>query len=266
MKKLLLLTTCIANSDNLSDLDRMLVSYSAPRDEFLHIILIQGDVSNYSPRIDRIKEKAEVIFVESIVSLSKARNILYEHSLRNGFFEQADIVSFPDDDCWYPEGNLDEIYHLFHHDEKLDMFVCRFSENTKKVERTDKFRPIKISELVSKCASVTIFCRTRVIDKSEFFDESLGIGSPNNGGEDLDFAMRSYINSSKVLFSDCAFVGHLDEKPGMKHRYFRGGLKALRKNSRKHPLFFAFFIRKILVGFYYVAKYKMPLNMFFSVK
>ena len=264
MKKLLMMTTCIVNPENIRDLMRMVDSYDNSQATYSHVVLIQTDYSGYEKEIEYIKQKADVIYTETMVSLSRARNIIYEYAHEQGLLDEAEIIAFPDDDCWYPGKNLDNIYAMFEKDNQLDLFVCLSSESPSELDESMTPQPITVKELINTATSNTIFVRKCALDKKEFFDEKLGIGSVNNGGEDVDFAMRCFVKSRKSLYLRTAIVWHQEENMGDKPRYFQGGFKALKKNALKHPMFAVFCFRKFLVGVYYMMKYGMSPKMFFS--
>ncbi len=264
MKKLLMMTTCIMNPDNVNDLLRMIDSYDNSDEKYRHIILIQSDYSAFVEQVEYLRTKAIVIHSETIVSLSKARNIIYNHAKDNDLLSDVELIAFPDDDCWYPGDNLNKIYSMFVEDSALDLFVCRSSESAEEITAQDKPRDISVKELINTCNSNTIFARVTAIDFDDFFDEALGIGSKNNGGEDVDFAMRCFVKARKAFYLDKSIVWHRDQDMAEKPVYFRGGFKALKKNALKHPMFAFYCFRKALVGVYYMLKYGMSPKMFLS--
>ena len=112
-KNLLMLTTCIVNEENMQDLLRMVRSYRDDFSDYIHIILLQGDSGNFKSIVSALELSTHIIMVSKIISLSKARNIMFEHAISSGIFEQCEVIAFPDDDCWYPDNNLSEIFNLF---------------------------------------------------------------------------------------------------------------------------------------------------------
>lgn len=262
-KKLLMLTTCIVNEENIQDLLRMVRSYRDGFSNCIHLILLQGDLSNFKSAINALELSTHIISVPNVISLSKARNIMFEHAMNSGFLDLCEVIAFPDDDCWYPDNNLSDIFTLFEKNTTLDLFVCRYSASTQSLHQS-KGQNLSLKQLVSYGSSATLFTRVSCLDKKNFFDESLGIGSPNNGGEDLDFALRVFKKSRHGIFFDHPLVGHSDKVVSKNYRYFQGSFRALRKNLFLHPLIPLLFIRKFLVGIYYVLRFGMPVKKFFS--
>ena len=262
-QKLLMLTTCIVNEENMQDLIRMVRSY---RDDFsngIHIILLQGDCSKFRSVISALELSTHIITVPNVISLSKARSIMLEYAIDSELYDQCEVIAFPDDDCWYPDNNLSAILSLFEKHSTLDLLVCRYSANTKSLHQSES-QNLTLKQLMHYGSSATLFTRISCLNKNEFFDELLGIGSPNNGGEDLDFALRVYKKSRDKIFFDSPLVGHNDKVASKNYRYFQGSFRALRKNLFSHPLLPLFFIRKFLVGIYYVLRFGMSIRKFFS--
>ncbi|MGF1756330.1 glycosyltransferase family 2 protein, partial [Vibrio makurazakiensis] len=197
--RLLMMTTCIVDDNNINDLLRMLNSYQGQNFSRYQIVLLQGSCDGFIEQVKGMKKVADVIFSDDVISLSSARNRMIKFAMNNGLLAESSIITFPDDDCWYPNDNLAELVDKFDIDPELELLVCRYSSKTKLVSDSVEQR-LSTKDLIEHGSSVTLFVRKELIDIDDFFDEKLGIGSVNNGGEDLDFSLRAYAKSTKSLF------------------------------------------------------------------
>jgi hypothetical protein len=59
--------------------------------------------------------------------LSTTRNIVLRQLAAGGAMAADALVSFPDNDCWYPPELLVQVAELLARDESLDFSLCRYS-------------------------------------------------------------------------------------------------------------------------------------------
>jgi glycosyltransferase involved in cell wall biosynthesis len=142
-----------------------------------------------------------ILHLRSEVGLSRARNA----GLRQ---VEADVVAFPDDDCWYPPDLLERVTRVFAERPLLGGVHGR--PVGRPSGRNDP-RPGAMTRynLWGLVGSYMLFVRRRVADAVGPFDEMLGIGSPGpwRGGEDLDYVLRC-LNSGFSLFYDPSLLVH----------------------------------------------------------
>jgi hypothetical protein len=198
--------------------------------------------------------------VPTRISLSAARNILLR-SRGVSAAEPFDIVGFPDDDCWYPPGALAFVADQFAADSDLDFWFCRYASNPEPFAESPS-QGATAGLVVQHASSNTMFVRRLILDRVGRFDEDLGVGTPNSGGEDLAFALGSYLSSRKARFCDRAGIGHRDKISEFGVRYYPGSLLALARHARAHKSVFAQYVRKIAVGIYLVLKGTLSAGQF----
>jgi GT2 family glycosyltransferase len=107
-----------------------------------------------------------------------------------------------------------------------------------------------------------MFLHSRIAEAIGGFDEELGIGTANNGGEDTDYALRAYRQSRKSRFVNRALIGHRDHNPRLRSRYYRGSLIAIARHTAMRPASVALLVRKIMVGSFLVATRDMSSQEF----
>jgi hypothetical protein len=262
--KILLLTTCIYTESNLIDLNRLISSIksqSNPELEFVHYILFQN---NMNPNLDGLltsnaNYNQNKLFIDGIVSLSKARNILIDNVFENENLDSFDYVSFPDDDCWY----TDSFWRVFSEISLLnsiELFYTKFGSKPNKF--SIGVNSHSTLSLINNASSNTTVYHVSILKKLKYFDESLGVGTKNNGGEDTDFAVRALLLSKSCYFHDDIIVGHRDALPEFRHKYYKGTFYVLRKYGLSNISIFPFFVRKLLVGLVFFICNKINVSDF----
>lgn len=256
---ILLVSTSNAASGRSAVLDRMLDSVERaalrmPDAEIRVLLLLQGidqPVENFA-----FPGRVEVLRVDRIVPLSIARNRLLAHAFDNGMIGDDTVVAFPDDDCWYPEGALERIAGRFAADRTLDFWFCRYASNPSATADAAVFtgRPARARDVVRHASSNTIVTRGRIVRAIGAFDETLGVGTPNFGGEDLDFALHAFRHARRSTFADENLVGHRDKSADLRSKYYRGSLIVLGRHARRVPGAWYEYARKIAIGAYLGAR------------
>ncbi len=193
---------------------------------------------------------------ETRVSLSDARNILLGPEAAGSAISADDIVGFPDDDCWYPEGTLTMISRAFEANPQLDFWFCRYSSAPDNSSEVVGFRP-SLQTVISRASSNTIFVRGRLATLIGGFDPHLGVGAQLAGGEDTDYALRAFRQARATLFIDGAIVGHRDPDKRLRGKYYPGALRAISNNARGNSAWVAAFLRKLAVGLWLIFKMQM---------
>lgn len=207
-------------------------------------------------------------FVQAIpaaetLSLSAARNLLLAYASSNGIIDLRTVVGFPDDDCWYPAGALEYIAHAFARSPQLGLWFCRYSSQPLPIIRaTGASRPASARDVIRQASSNTIFVRGRVLRDDRVFDETLGIGTVNGGGEDTEFALRAWLSSARSLYLPAPVIGHRDKTPQLRPKYYRGGLIALARHARQQPRIGFELARKLAVGVWLVGTRQLPASSF----
>jgi hypothetical protein len=201
--------------------------------------------------------------VSHALSLSAARNYLLSHIVAGGLIESDTVDGFPDDDCWYPAGTLDFVAQSFAQMPSLDLWFCRYASLPVSLARTEA-EPRKATprEVVRYASSNTMFVRGRILQAGMAFDESLGVGTPNGGGEDTEFALRAYLASRRSIYFPAPVVGHRDNIPQLRPKYYRGGLIALARHAPREPRIGFELIRKLAVGLWLVGTRQLAITTF----
>lgn len=260
---IVLLTTCDGQLQRLQDVHRLVASVehglaSVPDAVVRHFLLVQRFNEQQGRDLSADFPDFVTVFTsEKRVSLSRARNLLLSDEIAGTALATADIVAFPDDDCWYPDGTLAAVIAAFR-DPQLDFWFCRYGSHA--VAPTRKAEVPPLQSVISYASSNTIFLRGSLAQKTQGFDERLGIGSEINGGEDTEYALKAFHGARKSLFVSERAVGHRDFDGSHRSRYFSGAMVAIWRHAGKSPAGIWAAMRKTLVGVALAATGRMAVG------
>ncbi|MEE9330724.1 MAG: hypothetical protein V3U89_00705 [Methylophilaceae bacterium] len=263
-----LFTTCDSQGDRLNELLRLLDSVDHAvqqhRLSIKHYILLQRAENIPEQLTPRLSKDREFMMVNERLSLSRARNVMLNRAAQDATLENAEICAFPDDDAWYANGFLNEVSAFLMNEPNISVFSCRYGSTPIEIKHASDLqinpKPVNVGSFIQSVSSVTLFLKTKIALKNAFFDERLGVGAKINGGEDLDYALRSYTNSeAQVAMSRLKLVGHRDRVTWARSTYYSGSLFAIAKSARADKTIFFQLLRKIAVGFYFVLKRELKL-------
>lgn len=205
----------------------------------------------------------QAIPAADMLSLSAARNVLLSHAASNDLIDSDTIVGFPDDDCWYPEGTLELVADSFAQCPQLGLWFCRYSSKPAAADGpASVLRPAAPRDVIRHASSNTMFVHGDVLLPGMTFDETLGVGTANGGGEDTEFALRVYLSGRPSLYLPAPVIGHRDKTPQLRPTYYRGGLIALARHARREPRIGFELMRKLAVGLWLVMTRQLPVGSF----
>ena len=205
----------------------------------------------------------QAVPVSETLSLSAARNLLLAYASSNGLIDSTTVVGFPDDDCWYPRGALELVVRSFAQSPQLGLWFSRYSSKPVPVAQVKRaMRVATPRDVIREASSNTMFVRGRVLRDDTAFDETLGVGTANGGGEDTEFALRAYLSSQRTFYLPAPVIGHRDKIPELRPKYYRGGLIALARHARQQPRIEFELARKLAVGLWLVGTRQLPVAAF----
>lgn len=126
---------------------------------------------------------------------------------------RGDIVSFPDDDCWYPQDLLEKVADFFSSNPGFDGLTGRCVDRSGEdsVGRYVKEEGlVGLTDLFRKATAVTMFFTRESTRKVAGFDEDVGPGTETiyQGAEDLQYLMRLLKAGCRVFYSPRILVYH----------------------------------------------------------
>lgn len=140
-------------------------------------------------------------------NLSLARNIGLNAAT-------ADLIGFPDDDCWYEPDLLEQVVKRFSaEDAPAGVGVRWLEEGDPPIsatrltwERSKVFRDIPVT-------SFTLFFHKKLFDQIGDFDARLGIGLWFGSAEETDLVLRALYAGALLAYEPSAVVHHPVRKP-----------------------------------------------------
>ncbi|MGI4848509.1 MAG: glycosyltransferase family A protein [Janthinobacterium lividum] len=165
--------------------------------EFELFIVDQNDDDRLMPLIQQYNGHFPIRRLHSPKGLSRARNVALSEIT-------GDLVAFPDDDCWYPDGVLSYLARKFMADPALDGVTGRFVDD----DGHDEGRWLASTRILNRynvwrgAISFSIFLRRALVEKIGCFDETLGVGSGTRwgAGEETDFLLRGLDAGGRMEF------------------------------------------------------------------
>ena len=199
----------VATVGRKDELRRLLQSLGLQSYTNFHVFLADQNCAGY---LDDMLEEFSRLSITRIMlpseGVSKARNALLPLS-------SAEIVVFPDDDCWYAPDTLEQVVHAFQKQSTASALlgVWRSSENALQA-RYGKNGGVSPCGCFRHAGTCVQFYRREAVQEAKQFDEILGPGTelPYGCGEDTDFLLRASAKG-KVLRNDSIKVFHPDVDP-----------------------------------------------------
>jgi len=182
---------------------------------FRAIVLDQND----DARLDPIVERYRTAFSIEHIRLPKGgRSRAMNHGLER---VAADIIGFPDDDCWYPATLLENVADFFRTHAKVDGVCGRtLDEHGRPTQlRWDsQAGPVTKRNLFRRSIACTTFYRRHVVDVVGRFDESFGIriaatGEVVGAGEESDYLLRAMAAGLRQSYEPRIVVHHDSYRP-----------------------------------------------------
>ena len=124
----------------------------------------------------------------------------------------ADVVAFPDDDCWYPDDLLERVAQRLDGEPRLDGVTGRAAASDG--SSSTSWRPDRAvltrENLWNRAISFTIFLRRELVARVGAFDELLGLGSgtPWHSAEEIDYLVRAIDAGARIEYDPSLVVTH----------------------------------------------------------
>jgi glycosyltransferase involved in cell wall biosynthesis len=155
--------------------------------DFELLIVDQNPDERLAPLVDEYRQHFRIVRYRSEPGLSRARNV----GLR---YASGDVISFPDDDCWYPDGLLSYVAGRLRSQPSLDGITGRFVDGAGNEEGRwlDRTQTLNRFNVWRGAISFSIFLRSPLVDSIGTFDEALGVGAgtPWGAGEETEYLLR----------------------------------------------------------------------------
>jgi glycosyltransferase involved in cell wall biosynthesis len=228
--RFLLLTSSDTGHEAVARLSGLFASIERQGVEGDHVLVLRGEGTPDLPPSDRFR--VHTVYVPFDTSLAVARNMAIRHARDLGLLDQADVVGFPDDDCEYAAGALQQAAHLLGGGEAL---VCvPYAPSTTAINRRrfpDLDTPITPTLAMQAGSCVGIFLPGWAVNAIGDFDERYGLGAHFGAAEDTDYVLRAFSSGLTCRYRGRdALVLHA-YKSSRPAQYYLGNLAALAKHA-----------------------------------
>ncbi|MGZ4335725.1 MAG: glycosyltransferase family 2 protein [Gaiellaceae bacterium] len=199
----------VATVDRVSELERLLASLEAQTHRDFRVLLVD---QNQDDRLDPIlpeQRHFDIVRLRSARGLSRARNAAVGSI-------QADLVAFPDDDCVFAPGLLEEVAERFAREPSLDGLTGRAVDEAGRSSPSWASDPqiLTRENLWNRAISFAIFLRAPLVARIGRFDEELGLGAstPWSSGEEIDYLLRGLAADARIEYDPALVVTHSDKR------------------------------------------------------
>ncbi|MBW6396609.1 glycosyltransferase family 2 protein [Roseomonas sp. HJA6] len=196
--------------------------------------------ASYAPRMTLKRLRS------SVRSANHARNLGLRHA-------RGEIITFPDDDCLYPPGVLDQVDQAFRAAPALHVLTGPAASPEGGLG-SGRWRldsgPIDLSNVWTSVIEFNLFLRRQTALALGGFDESMGPGSPFGSAEGNDLVCRAMAKGLAARYDADLRIIHPDKRLSdvaveRAERYGRGLGFALRRNGAPLSVRGTFLVRPL---------------------
>jgi glycosyltransferase involved in cell wall biosynthesis len=180
----------LATKARVAEIDRFVRSLAQQGCANLELIVVdQNEDDRLKTTLIQSNFSFPIVHLRSEAGLSHARNVGIASAT-------GDIVAFPDDDCWYPDGLLARVVSEFQSYPLVDGLTGR-SEDARGQASGGSFSrgrgQVDLKNVWKRGISYTIFLRSSICAAVGAFDEALGVGARTRfgSGEETDYLIRA---------------------------------------------------------------------------
>lgn len=177
----------------------------APQSESTRLIVVdQNPDDRLRPVLEPFDSELDLVYLRSEPGVSRARNAALP-------LLEADIVGFPDDDCWYPPDLVARVRAFFAGGAARDGVHGRgVDEHGGQSGGRGGLVPGPVTRynLWKLVGTYMLFLRRHVVQAVGPFDESLGLNAPWAAGEDLDYVVRALGLGFSIAYEPALVVRH----------------------------------------------------------
>lgn len=228
----------VATLNRTAELERLFSSLRGQHENIQVVVVDQNPDDRLVPLIEGFRNEFRIEHRRASPGLAHARNVGIQ-------FAVGDILSFPDDDAWYPPGLLAQVEAFL--DSSPDVSgICARCADENGVDAGLRWlkRPATINRLnVWRSAiEATMFLRRETLSELRFNEElGLGANTPWGAGEGTDLLLHLLRRGYKIRYDPALVVhhpSHLKNPPSEEKvlNYSRGIGRVMRLNGYPPPL------------------------------
>jgi len=234
----------LATKARVAEIERFLRSLTQQGYGNLELIVVdQNEDNRLEATLSQTSIPFPIFHLHSEAGLSRARNVGIASAT-------GEILGFPDDDCWYPDGLLARVVSEFQSHPSVAGFTGR-SEDGQGQPSGGSFSRwqgrVDTENVWKKGISYTIFLRSLVCAAVGPFDEELGVGARTrfSSGEETDYLIRTVKLGFNIQYLPDLVVFHPNPilyNRNHRRKAFRYGIGMGRVLSKhRYNLFFSLY-------------------------
>ncbi|WP_174728961.1 glycosyltransferase [Mesobacillus harenae] len=196
------------------EFSRLLSSLESQTHKDIEVIIVSQD--NHK-NVQNMIEKFPSLAVKHIKSEEKGLSLARNKAIP---FINGDVVTFSDDDCWYPEDALNKVAKSFDGQKESDVICFQIYDPVqesyyKPYPQTD-IPEIKMRQVFQR-SSIEIFIQLSRLKKEDLrFNENFGLGARYPSGEENIMLSCLFRKGYKISYENRVVVYHA--KPSQKSR------------------------------------------------
>jgi glycosyltransferase involved in cell wall biosynthesis len=197
----------IATKHRTTELARLIQSIANQNEADYELIIVdQNDDERLLPIIQLSANKEKIRYIKCSTGLSLARNLGIEYA-------QGKIISFPDDDCWYPPGVLKSVASWFDSNQHHEILCLGLRDADGECVGNRWFISscdLNMVNIYRTTMGPSIFIRSNGRTRAVQYDEGIGPGASTQyvAGEDTDYILELMKNGSRGRFEAKWHIGH----------------------------------------------------------
>lgn len=212
--------------------------------DFEVILVDQNEDSRLASIVQEYSDLSIIHIFQSKRGASAARNAGLK-------LAKGDVITFPDDDCEYPDDLLERVKGVFQTNKEIDGITCSSRDKNfqgKIARMSTKYGRINKLNVLPKTIEFTIFVRS-ILVQNFYFDEDLGVGAetPWWSDEGPDLVLRLIYKGALFVYFPSIIIFHpnpvkiFDEKACLRaYRYGLGRGRFLNKHN--YPILYVVYV------------------------
>ncbi|CAB3389563.1 glycosyltransferase family 2 protein [Kyrpidia spormannii] len=241
----------LATVNRIDELKRFLSHLSNQNYSDLELIVVdQNRDDRLVPLVKEYEQFFHIVHIRSAKGLSRARNVGLK-------YVTGEIIAFPDDDCWYPDGLLAKIAAYFiANPDYHGLLVASVDPKGRRTMVKGEAKPVAIDRrnVLWTAVSYTMFFRRDAVKSAGGFDEGLGVGAdtPWGAGEETDYVLRMLKKGNRLWYTPDLAVVHPQSEITLQRAYSYG-LGGGRVIARHYPsvFFWGYIVPRAFLGVLY---------------
>ncbi len=220
------------------ELDRLLASVDAQScRDFEMIVVDQNSTQMLDPILAPYHDRFPLVHVRSGKGALRGRNVGIAHA-------RGDLITFPDDDCWYPSRLLEHVSALFATHPEWDGLSGRPADALRWSERPSRIGRWNVWK---RAIEWTMFLRRELVEHVGDLNETLGPGAGTEfgAGEGTEYLIRALAMNFHLTYQPSIQIHHENPQMGFaehrekSRRYAMGQGRVLRLG--KYPAWYAMY-------------------------